>query len=137
MQQLNIKFLNLPEPASDSLFVEKATRALALARAWACEARAAGLSDLLPVAAASDLRALLARIDAREVLEPDAGILAAATLAACGAALGTHRPEVDSRRRSLEVIRAQRDALLPVAAALDGALDLAAALAKSRSLGRS
>ena len=59
MQQLNVKFLNLPEPSPESRFVDKAVRAIALARIWASEARAVGLPDLLPPVAGSDLRALL------------------------------------------------------------------------------
>ena len=91
------------------------------------EARAVGLPDLVPPAAGSDLGALLAAIDARQVLEPEVGVLITSVLAGCGAALAEHPAFADSRRRSLDVILAQRDALLPVAAAVDEALDLAAA----------
>jgi hypothetical protein len=136
MQQLNVKFLNLPEPGPEARFVETAARAITLARAWASAARAAGLSDLLPPAAGADLRALLSQIDAREVLEPEAGVLMASVLTACGAALDAHPGGAESRRRSLDVILAQRDALLPVAAAIDEVLDLAAALGMRRDLGR-
>ena len=136
MQQVNVKFLNLPEPGAEARFVEKAVRAIASARAWASEARAAGLPDLLPPAAGSDLCALLSQIDAREVLEPEAGVLMAAVIAGCGAALAAHPAGADPRRRSLDVILAQRDALLAVAGAVDEALDFAAALGASRSLGR-
>ena len=134
MQQLNIRFLNLPAPP-ETLFVDKATHAIALARAWASEARAVGLPDLVPPEAGSDLRELLAMIDAREMLEPGAGVLIASVLAGCGAALAAHPAFGDSRRRSLDVILEQRDALFPVAAAVDAALDLAAALRSSRALG--
>jgi hypothetical protein len=135
MQQLNLKFLNLPE-GPEARFVDKAARAMASARAWASEARAVGLPDLLVSAAGSDLRALLAQIDAREVLEPEAGVRMASVLTACGAAPAAHPTGADPRWQSLDVILAQRDALLPVAAALDEALDLAAAIRKSRDLGR-
>ena len=136
MQQLNLKFLNLPEPGPEARFVEKAARAIAASRAWASEARAVGLPDLVPPAAGSDLRALLAAIDARQVLEPEVGVLTASVLADCAAALDAHPVFSEPRRRSLEVILAQRDALLPVAAAVDEALDLAVALGSSRDLGR-
>ena len=74
-------------------------------------------------------------IDAREMLEPGAGLLIASVLAGCGAALDAHPAFGDSLRRSLDVILEQRDALFPVAAAVDAALDLAAALRSSRALG--
>jgi hypothetical protein len=63
--------------------VEKATRAIALSRAWAGEARAVGLPDLLAPAAGPDLRTLLSKIDARQLLEPEAGVQMASVLAAC------------------------------------------------------
>jgi hypothetical protein len=136
MQQLNIRFLNLPEPGPEARYVDKAVRAIARARNWASEARAAGLPDMLPPAAASDLRTLLAQVDAREVLEPEVGALMMSVFAACDAALAAHPVGADPRWRSLDVILAHRDALRPVAAAIDEALDLAVALGKSHKLSR-
>lgn len=134
MEQFNIKFLNLPEDP-EARYVDKAVRAIAMARAWARETRVAGLPDLLPPAAGSDLRRLLAGIDARQVLEPEVGALIASVFAACDEALAEHPVGAEPRRRSLGVILARRDALHPVAVAIDEALDLAAALGKSRNLG--
>ena len=74
MQQLNLKFLNLPE-GPEARLVEKAARAMASARAWASEARVVGLPDLLAPAAGSDLRALLAeQARARGVVHLSASI---------------------------------------------------------------
>jgi hypothetical protein len=136
MQQLNLKFLNPPEPAPEARYIDKAVRAIALARDWASEARAAELPDLLPPAAASDLRALLAQIDARRVFEPEVSALMAAVFTSCAAAWAAHPAGADPRRRSLDVILAHRDTLHPVAAAVDEALDLAAALGECRAIGR-
>jgi hypothetical protein len=128
VQQLNVKFLNLPQPDPAVRFVEKAARAVALSRNWASEARAVGLPDLLLPAAGSDLRALLASIDTRRVLDPEAHRLMASVIEACSAALAAAPAGVQAGERRLENILARRDALLQVLFAVDEALDLAAAL---------
>jgi hypothetical protein len=136
MQQHNVKFLNLPEPHPSVRFLEKAARAITLARTWATEARAVSLPDLLPPADGSDLRALLATIDARQVLDAEAQGLLASVIDACGAALAAAPAGIRAGGSRLEIILEMRDALLPVVAAVDEALDLAAALRMGRDLAR-
>jgi hypothetical protein len=136
MQQLNVRFLNPPQPTNADRFVEKASRVHALARTWAVEADEAKLADLLAPAAGALVTALLAQIAARKTLEPDAVRLVRDVLRACEVARDAQPLLTEARRTTVQIILERRDALQAVAAVIDEALDLAAAIRSSEELVR-
>lgn len=128
MQQINIRFLNLPDPSIAERFADAAARAFTASRNWADEAYAAGLVEHLPPAAAASLLALFDRIATRSILDEDGGALVEDVLEACADVGDSQATASDAGRRSVELALAQRDGLVTIASGIAAALDLAAAL---------
>jgi hypothetical protein len=134
VQQINVRFLNLPEPDVTERFVSSAARAYSLARGWSEEVRTVDLAEILPPAAASMVATLLDRIAAGKVVDAEALALMASVLDALVAYRDARPILTEARRRSVEAVLMLRDSLLALSAAVAEALDIAAALRLAREL---
>lgn len=134
MQQINVRFLNLPEPDVAQRFVSSAARALSMARGWSEEARTAGLTEILPPATASMVDALLERIAARRVLDAEAYALMASVIDAFVAYRDARPIMTETRRQRVETVLMHRDSLLALSGVVAETLDLAAALSAAQDL---
>jgi hypothetical protein len=129
MQYHQIKILNLPEPPSEELFVQKVACAHRHARRWAEAVNTSGIGALLLPKDRSVLHALVAQAHDRQLLSP-AGCDAVIRLArSCAARIAdlAHPDAPDTRKRALALHDAEQE-LHDLGNAIAEVLDFRAAL---------
>jgi hypothetical protein len=124
MQQIQVKFLNLPEAPAEERFVAMVERAFGRARDWATSAVSFGLQELVPAEAAPLLEALLAQTRARDILSSGVSLDVVRMAEICSKRIAAQ--EAHSRRA--QALSDQSVQLYSLAEAIDEALDLQAAL---------
>jgi hypothetical protein len=129
MNQHQVRIMNHPEPAAEELFVRTVSRAHALARRWSEAAIASGLESLLSPCDRPALPNLVEQARQRRLFSPH-GCAAVGRLAeACARRIaGLADPDAPATRSMALVLHDNSEELHALAAMIEEALDLEAAL---------
>lgn len=129
MNQHQIRIMNHPEPSSEERFARTVGRAHALARRWSEAASASGLEALLSPCDRPALQHLVEQARQRRVVSPDGCSAIAGLAEACARRIaGLADPDAPATRSRALVLHDNSEELHALAAMIDEALDLEAAL---------
>ncbi len=136
MHQHQIRILNQPEPSSEELFVQMARQAHALARKWSETAIATGLESLLLRNDETALQGIVGQARQRRLLSPEGREAVVWLAETCTRRIsGLTNPDAPATRSKALMLSDNTEELYALAAVIDEALDLQAALQARHRIG--
>lgn len=136
MSQHQIKILHQPEPSAEELFAQTASRAHALGRKWSETAIATRLDSLLFRNDQTALQGIIGQARQRRLLSPEGREAVVWLAETCARRIsGLTHPDAPATRSMALMINDNTEELYALAAVIDDALDLQAALQARHRIG--